>query len=57
MRKNQKLFIVKKFIMASSAIEAIRKEKKIPVDDVWVDDDWKKGNSEKLANAIGFQTE
>lgn len=53
--KNQKLFLVRKFIMASSAKDAIRKDKDTPVDEVWVDEDWKKGNATPLASAIGFQ--
>ena len=48
-----KLFIVKKYIWAKSAQQAIRKEKLTPVDDVWVDDEWKK-NSNAPKDAIGF---
>lgn len=54
-----KRFIVKKYIMAQSAQEAIRLEKKVRPDDVWVDEDWKKDNPNQLLSAIGFtiQTE
>ena len=38
--KKQKLYIIKKYIMASSAKEAIRKDKKTDVGDVWIDDKW-----------------
>lgn len=48
-----KLFVVKKYIKAKSAAEAIRKDKTTPVDDVWVDEDWKKTNT-NLPDAIGF---
>jgi hypothetical protein len=46
-----KLFVLRKYVRAHSAAEAIRKEKSIPVDDVWIDDEWKKGH---LADAMGF---
>lgn len=42
MPKLQKQFIVRKYILASSAAEAIKKDKNSPVDDVWIDEDWKK---------------
>jgi hypothetical protein len=49
MKKNtDKRFIVRKYIMAQSAADAIKKEKIAPVFDVWVDDDYKKDNE------IGF---
>jgi hypothetical protein len=46
----QKLYIVKKYILAKSASDAIRKDKKTPVDDCWMDEDFKK----QLSTAIGF---
>jgi hypothetical protein len=54
-KDNRKLFIVKKYIMATSASDAIRKEKTTRPDDVWVDEDWKKGQMNQLASAIGFE--
>lgn len=36
----QKLFVVRKYIMAKSAQEAIKKDKAHPVDDVWISDEW-----------------
>lgn len=53
--KEQKLYIIRKYIRASSAQEAIKLDKIKPVDDVWVDDDWKKGQAPNLASAIGFE--
>lgn len=54
MAKDQnKLFVVRKYIKAQSAAEAIRKDRTTPVHDVWIDDDWKKQNA-NLAKAIGF---
>ncbi len=49
-KQPQKLYIVKKYILANSASEAIRKDKNTPVDDVWMDDDFKK----QLSTAVGF---
>lgn len=46
----QKLYVVKKYIFARSASEAIRKDKKTPAEDVWIDEDYKK----QLIGAIGF---
>lgn len=54
MKNNKKLFVVRKYIMAKSAKEAIKLDKNTPVDDVWIDDEWKKGNTNQLADAIGF---
>lgn len=52
-KDNRKLFVVKKYIWANHASEAIRKDKTQRVDDVWVDEDWKKTNSSPK-DAIGF---
>jgi len=51
-KPGEKLFVVRKYIMAKSAAEAIRKDKSSKVDDVWVDDEFKKYNPG--ASAIGF---
>lgn len=50
-RSGKKLFIVRKFVKARSASEALRLEKKQEPDEVYLDADWKlKG----LPNAMGF---
>lgn len=54
MKDKRKLFIVRKYIMANSAQSAIKKDKVTPVDDVWIDDEWKKKGAERLESAIGF---
>lgn len=56
-RETEKLFIVKKFVKAVSASDALRKERKIKPHDVYVDTDWTNGKSGNLAEAIGFTTE
>lgn len=38
--KTEKLFIIKKTLMAKDVSEALRKEKKANVDEVFVDPDW-----------------
>ncbi len=49
-------FFVKKYIWASNAKEAIRKDKTASPDDVWIDDDWKKANTGDSKEAVGFYT-
>lgn len=51
----QKRFIIRKYIMAKSASEALKKERRTRPDDCWVDEDWKKDNPNQLESAIGFQ--
>ena len=50
----QKMFIVRKYIMATDAKQAIRLDKKTNVDDVFIDSDWKEGKLRNLESAIGF---
>ena len=40
----QKIFIVRKYVKARSAAEALRKESGVAADDCWVDDEWRKAN-------------
>jgi hypothetical protein len=56
-KSKEKLFVVRQYVMAKNAIEAIKKARRQYADDVWVDDEWKKGNAENLADAIGFEIE
>lgn len=41
-KDNKKQYVVRKYIFAASALEAIKLEKKYRVDEVFVDDEWKK---------------
>lgn len=52
----QKMYVIKKYIPARSAQEAINKEKKVAVDDVFVDAEWAGGRSPLLSDAVGFTT-
>ena len=49
-----KLFIVRTYIMARNAPDALRKFRKQEPDDVYVSDDWKEGKNKELSTAIGF---
>lgn len=42
--------------MAKSAAEAIKREKDAPVDDVWVEDEWKKSNKFGYKPVEGFKS-
>lgn len=52
-KRPNKKFVVKKYIMATSASEALKKERNYKADDVWVDDEWLKTQKDG-ADAIGF---
>jgi hypothetical protein len=54
MKKDKRQYIIRKYIMASSAKDAIRIEKKSEVDDVWLDQDWEKERRKDMSPAIGF---
>lgn len=56
-KKNLKMYVVRKYIMASSAKEALKKEIRTPADDCWIDEEWKKGGGGTLESAIGFSVE
>ncbi len=55
MKKQDKRFIVRKYIIAKSAMEALKKEKRHLPDDCYIDDDWKKEAGDQLESAIGFE--
>lgn len=51
-KPDDKLFIVRKYIIAKDALSAIKKDKTTPVSDVWIDEEFKK--TQTGASAIGF---
>jgi hypothetical protein len=53
-RTSDKLFIIKKTVMASSASEAIRKDRTTPVHEVYFDPDFIKRQAEKAGEITGF---
>ena len=52
----KKLFVIRKYIWAKNAQDAINRESKQRPDDVWWDDDHKKGTTNPK-DSIGFQTD
>lgn len=52
---SMKLYIIRKYVVANSAAEAIVKERRQTVDDVWLDDDWKKSQTGNSLT-IGFSS-
>lgn len=55
MKYPDKRFIVRKYIMAKSASEALRKELKIKADEVWIDPDWIKDRDIQGVPIKGFE--
>lgn len=53
---NNKLFVIKKYVWATSAQQALKKEKKVTPDDCWIDENWWKAN-QYPKDAIGFMVE
>jgi hypothetical protein len=50
MKQPLKKFIIKKYIMAASAKDALKKERHTLADDVWIDEDWRKNNEDKVTS-------
>lgn len=48
-------YVMRKYVMASSAMDAIRQDKKTPVQDVWVSE--KQEEYEEKTPCIGFMAE
>ena len=46
-----KMYIVRKYIKAVDVKQALRKEPTTPVQDLWIDNEWRE---KSLADAIGF---
>lgn len=58
MKKNEKPYIIRKSLMASSIAEAIRNEKKGEMTDVFVDPEWLKAHpvgEEEKCKVVGFR--
>jgi hypothetical protein len=53
-KKKDKLFVIRKFIKASSVKDALHKEPHSAVDEVYIDDQWKANQATPLADAMGF---
>lgn len=53
-KETKKMFVVRKYILATNAKQAIKLDKITPVDDVWIDADFQKKQFDQLASSIGF---
>lgn len=51
---NLKKFVIKKYIMASCAQDALKKERSIQADDCWIDEEWRRKNDNE-ENVVGFR--
>lgn len=50
----EKRYIIRKYIMAKSASDALKKERKFKADECWVDEDYLKEQYKQNPSAIGF---
>ncbi len=50
-KSTDKMFVVRKYVKADSVEAAIKKEKTVPIHEVFIDEDWQKKH---LSEAIGF---
>lgn len=53
----EKRFIIRKYIMATSASQALRKGRNYKADECWIDEKWIEQATRDNAPAIGFSTE
>ena len=49
-----KQYIVRKYVMAKTASDAIRNERHYKADEVWIDEEWLKNNVESNTKKVGF---
>ena len=55
MPHSKKQCIIRKYVMARSAAEALRIERNFKADYCWLDEDWKK-NQKEVVGEMGFKT-
>lgn len=58
MKSDKHLFVIRKYIMAENAHDAIKKDKTAKVDDVYIDGEWQSERIKQLATnqPIGYKT-
>jgi hypothetical protein len=50
-KSSEKLYVIRKYVMARSVVEAARKERSAPVHEIFIDDKWQEKH---LAESMGF---
>ena len=45
--KENKLYVIRKVLMAKDVKDALRKDSKTPVSEIFIDDDWAKATKER----------
>ena len=48
------MYVVRKYIKASSLMEVRRLDKKTEPQEIWIDDEWKNGKNQNISFAVGF---
>jgi hypothetical protein len=51
----KKLYVIQKYIVASSIVEALKLEKHTRPEEIWLDEDWKKAHKPAMGKSIGFK--
>ncbi len=54
--KRTKLFVIRKYVYARTAAEALAIQRRIAADDIWLDDDWKKAHPDEVAGEMPSTT-
>lgn len=49
-----KMFVLRKYVRARNALEAVKIAKTKEWDEVYISEDWKEGKNKNMATAIGF---
>lgn len=49
-----KLFVIRKYVLAPSIAEALRREKSTPVTEIFIDADWQKEQNNRAESSLGF---
>ena len=53
MKEKPKLYVIRKYVMARSVVEAARKEKATPAHSIFIEENWQNKN---LAETVGFSS-
>jgi len=52
----KKLFVIQKYIVATSIIHALKTEKNSEVNEIWLDEEWKRAHKPDFKNTkVGFK--